>query len=308
MDVRQQEYFVAIVEEGSISNAAKRLYISQPTLSQFLSKLEKALGVKLVVRSSNTLSLTKAGQLFYETSKKMLALRDDFERALSDLHGGSSTKLVIGNTLSSVLDIHNDVISALSIKYPELRVTLQDGNPYQLQEKVLNGTIDMGFSSYNHKYPQLEYLDFPAYEMMLVLHKDHPLAHLGSDDPHSGLPHLPLKTFENERFILTRERTIMGDIVREYCDQHGIQLNTCIETYGSDSALVSVSYNLGIGIFPPDTLGASREGFKYIGMDPPLYYNRGLYYNKSIYQTAFFRDYIRMVRRRIETKFQLRER
>ena len=100
----------------------------------------------------------------------------------------------------------------------------------------------------------------------------------------------------------------MGDIVREYCAQHGIQLNTCIETYGSDSTLVSVSYNLGIGILPPDTLGASREGFKYIGMDPPLYYNRGLYYNKSIYQTAFFRDYIRMVKRLIETKFQLRER
>ena len=62
MDVKQQEYFVAIVEEGSISKAAKKLFISQPTLSQFLSKLEASLETKLVSRgSNNTLSLTAAG-------------------------------------------------------------------------------------------------------------------------------------------------------------------------------------------------------------------------------------------------------
>ena len=71
MDVKQQEYFVAIVEEGSISKAAKKLYISQPTLSQFLSKLEAAEGAKLVTRSSNnSLGLTEAGKLFYESAKK----------------------------------------------------------------------------------------------------------------------------------------------------------------------------------------------------------------------------------------------
>ena len=66
MDVKQQEYFVAIVEEGSISKAAKKLYISQPTLSQFLSKLENSLNVRLVTRSNNVIALTEAGRLYYE--------------------------------------------------------------------------------------------------------------------------------------------------------------------------------------------------------------------------------------------------
>lgn len=308
MDVKQQEYFAAIVEEGSISKAAKKLYISQPTLSQFLSKLENTLGVQLVVRSSsNTLSLTEAGQLFYESAKKILAIRDDFASKLSDLNGSSPANLVIGNNLSNAIVMFNDIISALSIKYPKLKVTFQYGNPYQLQEMVLNGALDMGFSSYNHKNPQLEYLDFPAYEMVLVLNKDHPLAYLGSNGFHSDLPHIALKSFENEKFILMRSGTVIGDITREYCGRHDIHLDTCIETYDSNFALTSVGCNLGISIFPPDTLDAPGEGFKYIGLDPPLYYSRGLYYNKSTYQTAFSRDYIRMVRRLAETNSLFRK-
>ena len=308
MDVKQQEYFAAIVEEGSISKAAKKLYISQPTLSQFLSRLENTLGVQLIVRSSsNTLSLTKAGQLFYESSKKILAIRDEFESKLSDLNGYTSTNLVIGNNLSNALVMLNDIVSALSNKYPKLKVTFQHGNPYQLQEMVLNGELDMGFSSYNHKLPQLEYLDFPAYEMVIVLHKEHPLAYLGSDDFHSDLPHMPLKNFESEKFILNRAGSVIGDITREYCSAHDVHLETCIETYDSNFALTSVSCNLGIGIFPPDTLDAPGEGLKYIGLDPPLYYSRGLYYNKSTYQTAVSRDYIRMVRRLAETNSLFRK-
>ena len=308
MDVKQQEYFAAIVEEGSISKAAKKLYISQPTLSQFLSRLENTLGVQLIVRSSsNTLSLTKAGQLFYESSKKILAIRDEFESKLSDLNGYTSTNLVIGNNLSNALVMLNDIVSALSNKYPKLKVTFQHGNPYQLQEMVLNGELDMGFSSYNHKLPQLEYLDFPAYEMVIVLHKDHPLAYLGSDDFHSDLPHMPLKNFESEKFILNRAGSVIGDITREYCSAHDVHLETCIETYDSNFALTSVGCNLGISIFPPDTLDAPGEGFKYIGLDPPLYYSRGLYYNKSTYQTAVSRDYIRMVRRLAETNSLFRK-
>jgi len=308
MDVKQQEYFAAIVEEGSISKAAKKLYISQPTLSQFLAKLENTLGVQLVVRSSsNTLSLTDAGQLFYKSAKKILAIRDEFESELSDLNASSPVTLVIGNNLSNALVMLNDIISALSIKYPKLKVTFQYGNPYQLQEMVLNGTLDMGFSSYNHKNPQLEYLDFPAYEMVIVLHKDHPLAHLGSDDFHAGLPHMSLKAFENEKFILMRPGSVIGDITSEYCNQHDIHLDTCIETYDSNFAMTSVGCNLGISLFPPDTLDTPGEGFKYIGLDPPLYYSRGLYYNKSTYRTAFSRDYIRMVKRLVETNSLFRK-
>ena len=301
MDVKQQEYFVAIVEEGSISKAAKKLYISQPTLSQFLAKLENSLNVRLVTRSNNMISLTEAGRLYYEYAKKMISLRDEFDNRLSDLNESGSTSLVIGNNLEKAMVMLNDIVSELSVKYPKLKVMFQYGNPYQLQEMVVDGTLDMGFSCYNHKNPQLEYMDFPAFEMVIVLPASHPLAHLGSRDLHEGLPHMDLKRFEKEKFILVKEGTVTGDITREYCTRHGVDLDVCIEVYNGSFALASVACGLGVSIFPPETLDNRIEDVRYIGLDPPLYYKRALYYSKNTYQTAAFRDYVKIVRRLVET-------
>ena len=301
MDVKQQEYFVAIAEEGSITKAAKRLYISQPTLSQFLTKLENSLAIQLVVRGNgNTFSLTEAGRLLYESSKKVLDIRDDFESKLTDLKESAPASLVIGNNLENAMVMLNDIVSELSKKYPRLKVAFQYGNPYQLQELAVTGELDMGFSCYNHRNPQLEYLDFPYYEMVMVLHKDHPLAYLGSDSIHEGLRHISLKQFENEKFILIREGTVTGDITREYCEQHDISLDSCVETYNGTFALASVACGLGISILPPEIF-ESTSGVRFIGLNPPLYYKRALYYKKSTYQTAAFRDYVRTVRHLAET-------
>ena len=86
MDVKQQEYFIAIAEERSISKAAKRLYISQPSLSQYLAKLEDSLNKRLFVREKNgTLTLTDAGTFYYESAREIVKIRDQFLKKLSDL-------------------------------------------------------------------------------------------------------------------------------------------------------------------------------------------------------------------------------
>jgi len=141
----------------------------------------------------------------------------------------------------------------------------------------------------------------PAYEMMIVLPKDHPLAYLGCEDFHSECPRMSLRAFEKEKFILVREHTVTGDITREYCRQQGVELDVCIETYDGRFAQASVGCGLGISIYPPDTLDSAGGDFRYIALDPPLYYKRALYYSKSAYQTAYSRDYIRHVRRLAET-------
>ena len=77
MDLRQLENIVAIAEERSISRAAERLFISQPALSQQVSKLEARLGVPLFSRDKQGLSLTQAGKVYVENAKKILSIRDE---------------------------------------------------------------------------------------------------------------------------------------------------------------------------------------------------------------------------------------
>ena len=72
MELKKIKYFLRIVEKGGLSKAASSLYLTQPTLSRFLSNLEEELGVKLFVRGhDNSLTLTQAGQIYLEMAKKV---------------------------------------------------------------------------------------------------------------------------------------------------------------------------------------------------------------------------------------------
>ena len=75
MDFHQLQYFVAIAESGSITAAAKKLFLSQPPLSMQMKRLEKELGCVLFLRGAREVQLTEAGKLLYTRAKSMLELR-----------------------------------------------------------------------------------------------------------------------------------------------------------------------------------------------------------------------------------------
>lgn len=297
MDVKQQEYFVAIIEEGSISKAAKKLYISQPTLSQFLSKLESSLETKLVTRgSNNTLSLTASGQLFYESCKKILMIRDEFETKFAEISESVSANFMIGNNMEISTSILLDLTSSLSAVHPNVKVSFRHGKPYTLHDMIAAGEIDIAFSSYREKNPNFEYIDFPPMEVAVVLHEGHPLYNVASPDIRNDLPHMDLKIFERDIFIQLYQGTVMRDIVDDYCREHNIKLNINIEAYSSGVTRSAVESGISISIYPPDTTSKSPK-LRYIGLNPPLYQKWGVYYNKSAYQTAYFRDFVNAIKR-----------
>ena len=296
MDVKQQEYFVAIIEEGSISKAAKKLFIAQPTLSQFLSKLETSLETKLVSRgNNNTLSLTPSGQLFYESCKKILMIRDEFETKFAEINESASANFMIGNNMSTSMKLLLELVNSLSAKYPNVKVSFRHGKPYILHDMLSAGEIDMGVSSYREKNPNFEYIDFPPMEMAVVLHDGHPLYNVASPDIRKDLPHMDLRIFEHDTFIQLYQGTVMRDILDDYCQEHDIKLNINIEAYNSGVTRSAVESGISISIYPPDTAPKSNK-LRYIGLNPPLYQKWGVYYSKSIYQTAYFRDLIKSLR------------
>ena len=298
MEAKQQEYFVAIVEEKSISKAAKRLFVSQPTLSQFLSKLEKSLNTKLVVRKNNgVLSLTKAGELYYDCARQILDICNEFDRRFADLDQNSENQLVIGNNIGKA-DVLSSVVEKLLPKYPRLQLDFRHGNAYKLLEMVMNGEIDMASSAYVNKNPKLDYIEYPPMEELLVMHKSHPMAKLGKTDYRGELPRISLKAMEDESFVLLRKTTVMRDILDLYCEEQDIHLNAAVVVYDSNFARAAVKAGLGISLYVAETLNMQPqdEDLRYMALDPPLYYHTALYYKKAVYQSSLFRDYLKEIR------------
>ncbi len=301
MDVKQQEYFVAIIEEGSISKAAKKLFISQPTLSQFLSKLEASEGCALVTRSSNnSLKLTEAGKLFYESAKKILLLRDTYQSNLTELTSSAATSILIGNNMEPAMKMLSKIVSDISPMHPNTKVSFRFGRITLLNQMVANNELDIAFSGYKEKNPQFKYIDFPPLEMAIVLPANHPLAHLGAETMSDDLPRMDLKCFEDESFIMLMPQSVMRDITDEYCRKHDIKLNVMVEASDARLASSAVNNGLGISIYPPDSIN-NNGNVRYIGLNPPLYYKLALYYNSSAHQSTYIKDYIRAARRIAET-------
>ena len=140
MELRQLEYFCAIVETGSVSGAARRLNMSQPPLSYQLKQLENELSVTLFSRTGKGCELTEAGILLYERARSLL----DYARStrLEVTETGKKRVLRLGITSSTAATIL-PYISRFTKRYPDVSFEVRDGTTFSLLSYVLEGILDI---------------------------------------------------------------------------------------------------------------------------------------------------------------------
>lgn len=144
MDVRQLRYFTAIAEEGSLSGAAARLGIAQPSLSQHLRGLEERLGVALVTRSSRGVTLTEAGEVLLGHARHILSAveqaSEDVRRAGSQVSGRVTVGLP--SSVSMVLSV--PLAETLRLESPNIRFRAREAMSGHIRDWLEDGSIDLG--------------------------------------------------------------------------------------------------------------------------------------------------------------------
>ena len=101
MNLTSQQYIIALAQEGSFTGAARRLGVSQPGLCGWLDNLEEQLGTRLVLRSRKGITLTPAGQIYLNGSRRMLSVQQRTAAALANLGGGEVPCLRVAGTPKS---------------------------------------------------------------------------------------------------------------------------------------------------------------------------------------------------------------
>ena len=193
MELRVLRYFLAVAREESISRAADKLHITQPTLSRQLMELETELDTRLFDRNrqSRSVTLTKEGCRFLHRAEEIVELADRTTAEFRPEPDALDGDLYVGlpETVSMQFIIHT--IRRLREKYPRLRYHLQDGNEYDVSERLNSGLLDFGVFVGMADVSQFDALQFPIREHWgLVMHRDHPLARKNSITPEDfiGLP------------------------------------------------------------------------------------------------------------------------
>lgn len=155
LNLKQLEIFAAVVECGSFTEAADRLYVSQSTISAHISALEKALHTVLFERSfKKHIVLTADGKRAYQYAKDVLARCSELESALSS---GSVRELVIGASSAPSRGILPDQIRLFSERHPDCRCVVKNGGSEAIQQLVFDGEIQLGFVGSTDNRQALQY-------------------------------------------------------------------------------------------------------------------------------------------------------
>lgn len=144
MDNRQLTFFLAIVEEESITRAAERLFVAQPYLSQQLKLLEEEVGTKLIDRTTRKLQITEAGKMLAYRAKQILDLSDLAVRELKELEGVERGTLQIG-CISSAVEVNVfPKLQLLHEKYGEMNFEIRQNSSVEIRELLKRGIIELG--------------------------------------------------------------------------------------------------------------------------------------------------------------------
>ncbi|MGI6116934.1 MAG: LysR family transcriptional regulator [Bilifractor sp.] len=145
MDIHQLQYFIAVVEEGTISAAARKLNISQPPLSTQIRLLETELGTKLFVRGARQITLTPAGRTLYQYALEMTDIERQAIEEIREMSTGGTGTVRVGCISSSHVPEIYDGFYRFHEKYPLVRFKISEGNTFELEDMLARNELEMAF-------------------------------------------------------------------------------------------------------------------------------------------------------------------
>ena len=143
MNSQQRKYVLTLVKEGSFSKAAGSLYITQPSFSQYIGKIERELGVKLFERGTHPLKLTQAGKLYVEAAEQIELIESEMKNRLHELEHLETGTLSLGTTPFRMAYLLPRSIAEYQKSYPGIQMNLVEENTRELADLLRKGVLDL---------------------------------------------------------------------------------------------------------------------------------------------------------------------
>ncbi|WP_411335905.1 LysR family transcriptional regulator [Ruminococcus gauvreauii] len=177
MEIRVLRYFLTIAREGSITNAANFLHVTQPTLSRQIKELEEELGQKLFIRGSHNMTLTTEGMILRKRAEEIVSMVDKTEAEFNSMENIVGGDIYIGGGETDAIKLVAEVAKDLRSNYPNIHYHLYSGNAADVTERLDKGLLDFGILIQPADISKYDYLNLPARDVWgVVMRKDSPLA------------------------------------------------------------------------------------------------------------------------------------
>jgi len=299
LNLSEMQVFTAAAETENFSEAARRLHLSQPAVSQQIRSLENYLDVELFLRSGRGVTLTEAGGALLPLARELLDLSRRIEETMQSLEGRVVGHLVIGCTTTAGKYMLPLVAAAFSRHHPNVKVTIEMCSCASIVNPLLAQEVHLGISSTKIVHRDMECQPFFTDHVVLVVPADHPFAHRSSVSPVELL---------DQPFILREEGSSTCQMVQDGLAGQGLsldQLRVVMVVGNAEAIEMAVEHGLGIAFI---SRLAARHGLELgrlvevpvegLRLERPLYVVRNSRCAKTPAQARFW-DFVRQHREKL---------
>lgn len=245
---RRIQYFLAVCQEGNITTAARKLYVSQPALSRMIGDIEAELGSPLFLRDHDGVTLTRAGEIYRDTCLQIRSACEDMKRQIGDLAGRSDRVITLGFANFTGDVVLPDVLERFRKCHPATEVVLTEAMVSQLPDLVRRGMVDLALS-YQSSDPELCYIPMTTEKIYLAV----PESFYGSrEDFHLGFDNPPISSGElrHRPFILRKKGRAVRALSDRLFAEYDIQPQVVFETGSANLSYLLTLKNEGFSLIP----------------------------------------------------------
>lgn len=236
IETRLLYYFLTVAQERNITNAAKALHITQPTLSRQMTMLEEEIGTKLFVRNSRPLSLTPEGLLLRRRAEEILELMEKTQEELSNQEEQIEGTISIGCGELASVRLLTEILAGFHQEYPRVMFDIYTANADQIKHRMDNGLTDVGLL--------LEPVDIERYEYIRMPVKERWAAVVPSGVPLAKRDHVTAKDLADIPVIMPSRQKVHDEVANWFGDYYAKLQITGVSNLSTNAALMVQS---GIG-------------------------------------------------------------
>lgn len=239
MNLHHLRIFYTVAQRRSITRAANELLLSQPAVSLQLKTLEKELGLPLFERGGPSLRLTQAGEVLYRAAVSILHAKDEAERAISELRGGSKGRLILGAGTTGGMYVLPHIVQAYKTLWPETEILFHIGTTDQILEKLQQNVLDMALVGGPVDDRRFVIESICADELVLIASPSHPITAQGK---------VALKDLAGLPFIVPETGSRTRQMVERKLREAGVPISIAMQLPGTEGVKRAVQACLGVGM------------------------------------------------------------
>lgn len=241
MTLRHLRIFTAVCQEGSMTGAAKKLYITQPSISIAIKELEEHYGTNLFERTSRKMHITPVGKNILNYAQQIISLYDEMDASCQSLYAQNELRIGCGIDFGKLMIAK--IVKQFSVSHPNCRLRVTVNSSEITEPMLLDNQLDLSIMEGTTHARDLKLIQLLSSPLVAICHAGHPLAQKKA---------ITITDFKGVPLLLREKFSPTRNAVDMYFESHNFTANPMWESISAQALIEAVQEGLGVALLPLD--------------------------------------------------------